>query len=81
MKITDIIIKPYITEKTTQMVKSNVYTFEVSEDANKNQITDAVKNLFDVTIGDIKTEIKKGRTKRIGKLRKVQLVPKKRSPI
>ena len=44
-----IIIKPYITEKTTHLrEKFNKYTFVVSKDADKISIERAVKSMFNV---------------------------------
>ncbi|HEY4503673.1 MAG TPA: 50S ribosomal protein L23 [Candidatus Paceibacterota bacterium] len=45
----DIIIRPRITEKSGMMnEKSNIYTFEVARNSNKNSIAKAVKALYKV---------------------------------
>ena len=46
MKIHEIILRPIITEKTSALARSNVYAFEVHKDANKHQITQALKNIY-----------------------------------
>ena len=47
----DIIIKPIITEKSSQLVENLQYTFEVAKDANKVEI----KNIFNVKVVAIRT--------------------------
>ena len=44
-----ILVKPRLTEKSVSMGERNVYTFEVKRDANKFQVRDAVKALYNVT--------------------------------
>ncbi|OGI20063.1 MAG: 50S ribosomal protein L23 [Candidatus Melainabacteria bacterium RIFCSPHIGHO2_02_FULL_34_12] len=48
--ISDIIIKPLITEKSTALSQFNKYTFEVAKDASKS----AIKNAFEVIFPDRK---------------------------
>ncbi len=40
--------------------------FEVARDANKIEIRDAVKKLFNVEVVDVRTQIVRGKLKRIG---------------
>ena len=65
----DILIKPIISEKSTKNAGKNLYTFEVDLKANKYQIKNAVEKTFNVNVLDIKTIIRKGKTKRAGKKR------------
>jgi large subunit ribosomal protein L23 len=52
----DVIIAPVVTEKSTdQMEVDNVYTFIVSDTANKIEIGNAVEKLWDVTVRDVRT--------------------------
>lgn len=44
-----VITVPHITEKSVDQGERNVYTFEVRRDANKYQVRDAVKALYNVT--------------------------------
>ena len=44
-----VIIAPRLTEKTVGLGEKNVYTFVVRRDANKFQVRDAVKALYNVT--------------------------------
>lgn len=56
--MSNIIIKPLLTEKTTAMQEDGVYTFQVARTANKLQIKEAVQAIYpDVTVIDIRTSI------------------------
>lgn len=48
MDSTEIIIEPIITEKSNQMRESGKYTFKVDSRANKIEIMQAVRQLFNV---------------------------------
>lgn len=47
--LSSVIIAPRLTEKTVDQGERNVYTFNVKRDANKYQVRDAVKSLYNVT--------------------------------
>ena len=51
----DIIIKPIITEKSSQLVENLQYTFEVAKDANKVEIKNAIEKIFKVKVVEIRT--------------------------
>lgn len=52
----DLIKKPIITEKTSNLVnKSLQYTFEVDPKANKIEIKNAIETIFDVKVVEIRT--------------------------
>ena len=63
----DVIIKPWITEKSTEEMEDNKYAFVVDKRANKAQIKQAVKELFDVKVEKVRTMNVKGKTKRMGR--------------
>jgi large subunit ribosomal protein L23 len=44
-----VIVKPRLTEKAVNQSEQNVYTFEVSRDATKFAVANAVKSLYNVT--------------------------------
>jgi large subunit ribosomal protein L23 len=47
----EVLRRPIVTEKTNfQAGKLNQYAFEVSQDATKAMVKDAVETLFDVTV-------------------------------
>jgi large subunit ribosomal protein L23 len=65
--ISDVILKPLITEKASRASeKYNRYGFVVSLHANKNQIKNAVEKLYDVKVLKIVTNVRAGKTKRRG---------------
>ena len=66
MHIRDIIIKPIITERTSQLMEEDKYTFQVAVNANKIQIKDAVEELFDVKVAKVRTMRMQGKMKRMG---------------
>ncbi len=63
----DVLLKPYITEKTTAMMAENKYTFVVPLTANKIEIRQAVEQIFKVKVLDVNTIRVMGKTKRMGK--------------
>jgi large subunit ribosomal protein L23 len=68
MNIYDVIKKPLVTEKTTlEKDARNIIAFEVSRDANKIEIKDAVEKLFKVEVTAVKTVNVAGKVKRFGK--------------
>ena len=60
----DVIRKPIITEKATMASEANAVVFEVSIDANKPQIKEAVEAIFGVNVTGVNTIVTKGKTKR-----------------
>ncbi|OGG16824.1 50S ribosomal protein L23 [Candidatus Gottesmanbacteria bacterium RIFCSPHIGHO2_02_FULL_39_11] len=66
----NIIIRPIITEHALGDAQKGVFTFEVAKTATKGNIQSAIKKLFNVHVVAIATSIQKGKTKRVGKLRK-----------
>jgi large subunit ribosomal protein L23 len=60
----DVIRKPIITEKATMASENNAVVFEVSIDANKPQIREAIETLFNVKVKAVNTTITKGKVKR-----------------
>lgn len=67
MKINNIILKPLVTEKSTQKAKENTYGFVVNIHAGKNQISETVESLYKVTVESVRTVIRKGKVRRVGK--------------
>ena len=67
MLINDVLIKPILTEKATDLVQKQVYMFEVDKKANKHQIKQALEKLYKVKTGEVKIMIRKGKSRRTGK--------------
>jgi large subunit ribosomal protein L23 len=62
----DIIIRPYITEKSNEELADGKYTFIVNPGATKTEIRQAVEQLFDVKVLSVNTANYKGKMKRLG---------------
>ena len=60
----DVVIAPIVSEKSYELLESNVYTFQVHPSASKPEIKDAVESLFDVTVLKINTMNRKGKRRR-----------------
>ena len=67
MEARDILIKPLITEKSTELMAEGKYVFKVAKNANKIEIAKAVKDIFDVKVESVNTINVKGKTKRVGR--------------
>ncbi|EGK09745.1 50S ribosomal protein L23 [Kroppenstedtia eburnea] len=63
----DIIRRPVVTEKTTDLMEDNKYVFEVDLKANKTEIKNAVEKIFDVKVAQVNTMRVKGKPKRLGR--------------
>jgi large subunit ribosomal protein L23 len=63
-----IIIRPVITEKSTELKDSNrVICFEVARDANKIEIKKAIEHLFKTKVASVRTQRKTGKIRRVGR--------------
>ena len=51
----DVIKRPIITEKSSNLVENLQYTFEVDPKATKTEIKDAIEKIFKVTVVEIRT--------------------------
>ncbi|MDB5318989.1 MAG: rplW [Phycisphaerales bacterium] len=65
MDNTQVIIKPLVTEKSThQQQTRNVYAFQVHHKANKPQIKQAIEQIYNVKVLDVRTMTRKGKPRR-----------------
>ena len=68
MKITDVIRRPLITEKTSiQREDGRTIVFQVAPNANKTQIKRAIEQLLGSKVESIRTSIAHGKVKRQGR--------------
>ena len=68
MKLTDVIRRPLITEKTSLLREAGrTIVFQVATGANKIQIRHAVEQLLGAKVADIRTSISHGKIKRQGR--------------
>ena len=65
MNANDIIIRPVISEKSTELMESRKYVFQVSRDANKLMIARAMKELFNVTPEKVNVINMRGKNRRL----------------
>jgi len=63
----DIIVRPVITERTTDMMEVNKFAFEVALKANKTEIKAAVEELFGVKVEKVNTLRVPSKQKRVGR--------------
>jgi large subunit ribosomal protein L23 len=63
----DLIFAPVVSEKSYDLIENeNIYTFEVDPRSNKEEIRDAIEEVFDVTVIRVNTMNRKGKRKRSG---------------
>ena len=55
MNLYDIIIRPLITERTSELGDQGIYSFEVDRRANKIQIKEAIEKIFGVSVVSVNT--------------------------
>ncbi len=63
----EVLRRPLITEKNTELQIQGKYAFEVAREANKPQIKQAVEKAFDVTVTTVNVMNIRGRMRRMGR--------------
>jgi large subunit ribosomal protein L23 len=64
MKLTDVIIKPILTEKSNaQQEKLRRFAFKVDRKANKLEIKKAIEQFYGITVTDVNTSVSPGKNK------------------
>jgi len=66
MDARQVILRPIVSEKSYALIAQNKYTFRVHPEAHKTQIRQAVEEIFDVTVADVRTMKMKPKPKRRG---------------
>lgn len=67
MEARDILKRPVITERSSELMAEKKYTFEVDTRANKTQVKDAVEEIFGVKVEKVNVLNYKGKFKRVGR--------------
>lgn len=67
MDARDIIKRPVITERSTEIMADRKYTFEVDTRATKTQIKIALEDIFGIKVASVNTANYKGKFKRVGR--------------
>lgn len=65
MNSNDIIIRPIISEKTTELMEQNKYVFEVARKANKLMVKKAIKDLFEIDAEQVNILNVRGKNRRL----------------
>jgi large subunit ribosomal protein L23 len=63
----DIIIRPWVTEKTMDMREERKYVFVVDKRSNKTEIKNALESIFGVKVAKVNTLNMLGKKKRMGR--------------
>jgi large subunit ribosomal protein L23 len=66
MNPAQVIIRPVVSEKSYVLAAVDKYTFRVHPDAHKTQIRQAIEELFDVKVVEVRTMSVKSKPKRRG---------------
>ena len=79
MHLYEVLSRPLITEKNTDLQVQGKYAFEVNCDANKHQIKQAVEKAFNVKVTKVNVSTVHGKRRRVG--RRIVLTHTKRKAI
>lgn len=66
MDARQVIVEPVISEKSYALMADGRYTFRVHDRAHKTQIREAVKEIFDVEVIEVRTSRVRAKPKRRG---------------
>jgi large subunit ribosomal protein L23 len=66
MDASQVIIRPVVSEKSYVLATADKYTFRVHRDANKTQIRQAIEQLFNVGVLEVRTSKVRSKPKRRG---------------
>jgi len=67
MKINNILIRPVVTEKATNLIGNKVYTFETNLRADKHKIKEALEKLYKVKVKKVRIMIRVGKKRMVVK--------------
>jgi len=67
MHLYEVLRRPLITEKNTELQTKGKYAFEVAGESNKHQIKQAVEEAFKVKVTAVNVMTVPGKTRRIGR--------------
>jgi len=70
MKLTDVLKRPVITEKSSMQIGEQKYVFEVDKRSTKEEIKKAVKKFFKVNVLKVRTMMVRGKKHRAMRTRK-----------
>jgi large subunit ribosomal protein L23 len=67
-EISQILISPQVTEKTTALSQKNQYVFKVHSRANKTEIKKVIEKIYDVQVLDVKIINIPRKKRRLGRI-------------
>ena len=67
MHLYEVLRRPLITEKSTDLQTQNKYAFEIADGANKPLVKQAVEKAFQVRVTSINVVRVPGKTRRVGR--------------
>ena len=67
MHLYEVLRRPLITEKSTDLQTINKYAFEIAEEANKPLVKQAVEKAFKVRVTGVNVVMVPGKTRRVGR--------------
>jgi large subunit ribosomal protein L23 len=67
MHLYEVLRRPLITEKSTDLQTQNKYAFEIAEEANKPMVKQAVEKAFRVRVTGVNVVKVPGKTRRVGR--------------
>ena len=67
MHLYEVLRRPLITEKSTDLQTQNKYAFEIAEEANKPMVKQAVEKAFKVKVTGVNVITVPGKTRRVGR--------------
>ena len=67
MHPSEVLRRPVITEKNTALQALGKYAFEVAQEANKNQVAQAVEKAFKVKVVSVNIISVRSKTRRVGR--------------
>ena len=67
MHLYEVLRRPLITEKSTDLQSLNKYAFEIAEKANKPQIKQAIEAAFNVKVTGVNVITVPGKSRRMGR--------------
>ncbi len=76
----EVLRKPLVTEKNTDLRVLGKYAFEVAREANKQQVKEAVEKAFKVTVTAVNVVTVRGKMRRIGR-RQIMTQPWKKAVV
>lgn len=67
MQLFDVLRRPLVTEKNTLLQNQDKYCFEISKEANKLMVKQAVEKAFKVSVTAVNIIMVRGKEKKVGR--------------